>query len=58
MKKIALSGAGGQLGSVVRTALVGRGIPLRSAAGSKPLVPLVEGEDVMHGDLRDPAVVD
>jgi uronate dehydrogenase len=35
-----------------------RGIPLRSAAGSKPLAPLVDGEDVMHGDLRDPAVVD
>jgi uronate dehydrogenase len=58
MKKIALSGAGGQLGSVVRAALVARGIPLRSAAGSRALVPLVEGEDVMHGDLRDPAVVD
>jgi uronate dehydrogenase len=58
MKKIALSGAGGQLGSVVRTALIARGIPLRSAGGSRPLVPLVEGEDVMHGDLRDPAVVD
>ncbi|OAJ52393.1 epimerase [Paraburkholderia ginsengiterrae] len=58
MKKIALSGAGGQLGSVVRAALIARGTPLRSAAGSKPLVPLVEGEDVMHGDLRDPAVVD
>jgi uronate dehydrogenase len=58
MKKIALSGAGGQLGSVVRAALIARGIPLRSAAGSKALTPLVEGEDVMHGDLRDPAVVD
>jgi uronate dehydrogenase len=58
MKKIALSGAGGQLGSVVRAALIARGIPLRSAAGSRALVPLVEGEDVMHGDLRDPAVVD
>ncbi len=58
MKKIALSGAGGQLGSVVRTALIARGIPLRSAAGSRALTPLVEGEDVMHGDLRDAAVVD
>jgi len=58
MKKIALSGAGGQLGSVVRAALIARGIPLRSAAGSRALVPLMEGEDVMHGDLRDPAVVD
>ncbi|MFM0340286.1 NAD-dependent epimerase/dehydratase family protein [Paraburkholderia fungorum] len=58
MKKIALSGAGGQLGSVVRTALIARGVPLRSAAGSRALTPLVEGEDVMHGDLRDAAVVD
>jgi uronate dehydrogenase len=38
--------------------LIARGTPLRSAAGSKALVPLVEGEDVMHGDLRDPAIVD
>jgi uronate dehydrogenase len=58
MKKIALSGAGGQLGAVVRAAFVARGAPVRSAAGSKALTPLVEGEDVMHGDLRDPAVVD
>jgi len=58
MKKIALSGAAGQLGSVVRAALIARGVPLRSAAGSKPLVPLVAGEEVMHGDLRDSAVVD
>jgi uronate dehydrogenase len=58
MKKIALSGAGGQLGSVVRTALIARGIPLRSAGGTKPLAALVENEDVMHGDLRDPAIVD
>lgn len=58
MKKIALSGAGGQLGSVVRAAFIARGTPLRSAAGSKPLTPLIDGEDVMHGDLRDPAVVD
>jgi len=58
MTKIALTGAGGQLGSVLRKALVGRGVPLRSAAGSKPLPPLVDGEDVMHGDLREPAVVD
>jgi uronate dehydrogenase len=58
MKKIALSGAGGQLGSVVRTALIARGVPLRSAGGTKPLAALVENEDVMHGDLRDPAIVD
>ena len=58
MKKIALSGASGQLGSVVRSALIARGVPLRSAGGTKPLTPLVDGEDVMHGDLCDPQVVD
>ncbi|HZZ12588.1 MAG TPA: NAD(P)-dependent oxidoreductase [Paraburkholderia sp.] len=58
MKKIALSGAGGQLGSVVRKKLIARGVALRSAAGSRALTPLVDGEDVMHGDLRDPAIVD
>jgi uronate dehydrogenase len=58
VKKIALSGAAGQLGRVLRKALLERGVNLRSAAGSKALEPLVPGEDVMHGDLRDPAVVD
>lgn len=58
MTKVALSGANGQLGRVLRPALLARGYDLRSAAGSKPLDPLVPGEDVMHGDLRDPAVVD
>lgn len=58
MTKVALSGAGGQLGRVLRAALLARGVNLRSAAGSKPLEPSVPGEDVMHGDLRDPAVVD
>ncbi|MFD1561392.1 NAD-dependent epimerase/dehydratase family protein [Paraburkholderia silviterrae] len=58
MKKVALSGAAGQLGTVLRKGLLERGVNLRSAAGSKPLEPLVAGEDVMHGDLRDPAVVD
>lgn len=58
LKKIALSGAGGQLGAVLRKALVARGLPLRSAAGRTALVPLVDGEDVMHGDLRDGAVAD
>jgi len=58
VKKIALSGAAGQLGRVLRKALLERGVDLRSAAGSRPLEPLVAGEDVMHGDLRDPAVVD
>src|SRR5689334_4097291 len=57
-KKIALSGAGGQLGRFLRAALNERGVNLRSAAGSRALEPLFDGEDVMHGDLRDPAVVD
>jgi uronate dehydrogenase len=56
--KIALSGAGGQLGVVLRAELIARGHDLRSAAHSRALDPLVEGEDLMHGDLRDPAVVD
>jgi uronate dehydrogenase len=58
VKKIALSGAGGQLGRVLREALIKQGVNLRSAAGSRALEPIVDDEDVMHGDLRDPAVVD
>ena len=58
MAKVALTGARGQIGSVLRAELVRRGVDLRSAGGSKPLVPSVEGEDVCHGDLRDSAVVD
>ena len=58
MTKVALSGAGGNIGRVLRPELLKRGVDLRSAGGSKPLEPLVEGEDVCHGDLRDPAVVD
>lgn len=58
MKKVALSGAGGNMGRLLRVELQKRGVNLRSAGGRTPLVPLQEGEDVMHGDLRDPAVVD
>jgi len=58
MTKVALSGAGGNIGRVLRPQLLKRGVDLRSAGGSKPLEPLVAGEDVCHGDLRDPAVVD
>ncbi|WP_322014711.1 NAD(P)-dependent oxidoreductase [Paraburkholderia sp. J12] len=58
MKKVALTGAAGQLGTVLRRELLARGVNLRSAAGSKPLEPIVDGEDVMHGDLRERAVVD
>ena len=58
MKKVALSGAGGNMGRLLRVELQKRGVNLRSAGGRTPLVPLQEGEDAMHGDLRDPAVVD
>lgn len=57
MTKIALSGAAGGLGSLLRTELVRRQVNLRSAA-RKPLAPLIPGEDLVHGDLGDPAVVD
>ena len=56
--KVALSGAGGNVGRILRVALQKRGVDLRSAGGSKPLEPLHDGEDTMHGDLKDPAVVD
>jgi uronate dehydrogenase len=58
MTKVALSGASGNMGRILRTELQKRGVDLRSAGGRNPLVPLHEGEDIMHGDLRDPAVVD
>src|SRR5690349_5884797 len=58
MTKVALSGASGNMGKVLRVELQKRGVDLRSAGGRTPLTPLHEGEDVMHGDLRDPAVVD
>src|SRR3954454_884810 len=56
--KVALSGASGAIGTVLRPRLVERGIDLRSAGGSKPLQALSAAEEVMHGDLRDPTVVD
>jgi len=58
MTKVALSGAGGQLGRFLRPALLERGVDLRSAGGSKPLEPLRPGEDLTHGDLRNPTNVD
>ena len=58
MKPIALSGAGGNIGKILRQGLQAKGYTLRSAGGTRPLEPLFEGEDLMHGDLRDPAVVD
>jgi uronate dehydrogenase len=56
--KVALSGAGGQLGRFLRPALLDRGIDLRSGGGHEPLAPIRPGEDLCHGDLRDPANVD
>jgi len=58
MTKVALSGAGGNVGRILRVELHKRGVDLRSAGGTKPLEPLHDGEDVMHGDLRDSDVVD
>jgi uronate dehydrogenase len=57
MTKVALSGAEGQLGQFLRRRLLAQGVNLRSA-GLRPLEPLRPGEDVTHGDLRDPANVD
>jgi uronate dehydrogenase len=56
--KVALSGASGNVGRILREALPKRGVDLRSAGGTRALEPLHAGEDVMHGDLREPAVVD
>ena len=58
MTKVALSGAGGIVGSILRRGLRERGIDLRAAGGSRSLAPMFDGEDLMQGDLRDPAVVD
>ena len=58
MTKVALSGAGGQVGSVLRPRLLERNVKLRSGGGLRPLTPVSDAEEVMHGDLRDPEVVD
>jgi uronate dehydrogenase len=58
MTKVALSGANGNMGRILRSELSKRGVQLRSAGGRTPLVALFPGEDVMHGDLRDPDAVD
>ena len=57
MTKVALSGADGNVGSFLRPALQERGVDLRSG-GFRPLAPLRAGEDLAHGDLCEPAVVD
>ncbi len=58
MTKVALSGASGNVGQFLRPALIERGVDLRSSGWGEPLVPLHQGEEVLLGDLRDPAVVD
>jgi len=58
MTKVALSGAGGQVGSVLRPRLLERGVNLRSGGGLQPLTPISEAEEVTSGDLRDPSAVD
>lgn len=56
-RKVALSGAGGNIGAVLRRLLPQQGVDLRSAE-LRPLTPLHPQEDLAHGDLREPAVVD
>ncbi len=58
MRLVAMSGASGNVGRVLRPALLANGVALRSAGGTRPLEPLTPDEQVMHGDLRDAAVVD
>lgn len=58
MAKIALSGGSGNVGRVLRRALVADGISMRSASGRRPIAPISADEEVMQGDLRDPTVVD
>jgi uronate dehydrogenase len=58
MTKVALTGAGGQIGKVLRAELLRRKVNLRSVGGRTALTPMVDGEDICNGDLRDPAVVD
>lgn len=56
--KVALSGASGQLGRYLRPALLAQGVALRSAGGRNVLEALRPDEDILNGDLRDPATVD
>jgi uronate dehydrogenase len=56
--KVALSGASGNIGSLLRRELPKHGIALRSAGWKPSIAPQHEGEDVMNGDLRNTAFVD
>jgi len=55
--KIALTGAAGGLGTVIRREYLRRGLDLRSSA-RKPLEPLGTGEDLCTADLRDKKSID
>ncbi|MBR0713002.1 NAD(P)-dependent oxidoreductase [Bradyrhizobium liaoningense] len=56
--KVALSGASGNIGNLLRAQLPRHGIDLRSAGWKPSIAPQHEGEDVVNGDLRDAAFVD
>lgn len=58
MVKVALSGACGHVGTVLRRELPKHGIDLRSSVGLSPAPALHDAEDLTHGDLRDAAAVD
>ena len=58
MTKVALSGATGNIGQVLRPALVKLGYGLRSAGGRRALTPISPEEEVCRGDMRDAAFVD
>jgi uronate dehydrogenase len=55
--RVALTGANGAIGQVLRPRLLAHGLTLCSSA-LDPLTPLSSGDETVHGDLRDPAVVD
>lgn len=56
--KVALSGASGMVGSVLRRELPKLGIALRSSTGLEPGVSTFPGEELVHGDLKHAENVD
>ena len=58
MTKVALSGASGNIGQVLRPALLKLGFGLRSAGGRRALTQIAPEEEVCNGDLRQAAFVD
>lgn len=57
MAALVLTGAGGQLGRVLRPRLLARGFSLRSMDRAV-LAPIDQNETCSAGDLRDPSVID